>query len=212
MGLRTLEVPPRVPEPPRDHDRFPGRGDRDDFPSGPGAAPASIAVWLVVASVTILFAAFTSTYLARRGEADWSVGPLPGVLYLSTGILMLSSGALERARRQGRRENLEGLRSWLLVATVLGFAFLAAQIAAWRQLAAAGIFLSSNPHSAFFYLLTGAHALHVAGGLAGLSYALARARRAETAAVALRTTEPAATFWHFLDGLWIYLFVILFAV
>lgn len=212
MGPRTLEAPPRTPDLPIGGGRFPDGGGGGGVPARPEASPASIAVWLLVGAVTILFAAFTSTYLARRGEADWSVGPLPAALYLSTTLLILSSLVLEWARRQGGRGRLEALRSGLLAATVLGFGFLAAQVAAWRQLTALGVFLSTNPHSAFFYLLTGAHALHVTGGLLGLSYAVACARRAPTAEIALRTAEPATTFWHFLGGLWVYLFVILFAL
>ena len=212
MPPQTLEVRPRIPAPPIDIDRFPGGGGGDAAPIRPGAAPASIAVWLLVASVTILFAAFTSTYLARRAESDWIVGPMPAALYVSTTLLLVSSVVLEWARRQGGRGRLEPLRSGLWVATALGVGFLAAQVAAWRQLAALGVFLSTNPHSAFFYLFTGAHALHVTGGLLGLLYALTRARRAPTADLALRTVDPATTFWHFLGGLWVYLFLILFVL
>lgn len=212
MTPRTLEAPRRTPDLPFGGDgRFPGGGG-GAVPGRPEASAASIAVWLLVGSITILFAAFTSTYLARRGEADWSVGPLPAVLYLSTAVLLTSSGALEWARAQGRRGRLAGLRTGLLAATGLGVAFLGAQIAAWRALAAQGVYLASNPHSAFFYLLTGAHGLHVVGGLLGLSYALARSWRAVTTPQALAVADPATTFWHFLDGLWLYLFVILFAL
>jgi len=212
MGPQTLEAPPRIPGPPVDIDRFTGGGGGGTYPVRPGPAPASTAVWLLVASVTILFAAFTSTYLARRAETDWIVGPLPGALYASTTLLLLSSLALEWARRQGAQGRLEALRFGVLVGTVLGFGFLTAQVAAWRQLAALGVFLSTNPHTAFFSLFTGAHALHITGGLFGLIYALAQGRRAATAELALRAADPAMTFWHFLDGLWIYLFLILFVL
>lgn len=212
MSPRTLEAPPRLPGIPAGRDGFPGGGGSAPFPDRPAASPASIAVWLLVASVTILFAAFTSTYLARRSEADWIVGPLPSLLYVSTGVLLLSSGVLEGTRRAGLRGRLDLVRSGLLAATALGVGFLAIQATAWRQLAALGVFLASNPHSAFFYLLTGAHALHVAGGLAWLGVALSRARRAGTADAALASAGPAATFWHFLGGLWLYLFLILFAL
>jgi cytochrome c oxidase subunit 3 len=131
---------------------------------------------------------------------------------VSTGILLLSSAVLEGARRAGLRGQLGAVRSGLLAATALGAGFLVLQAAAWRQLAALGVFLASNPHSAFFYLFTGAHALHVAGGLAWLGYALVRARRAATVDAALASAGPASTFWHFLGGLWLFLFGILFAL
>ena len=75
-----------------------------------------------------------------------------------------------------------------------------------------GVYLSTNPHSAFFFLLTGLHGLHLAGGLFGLAYALGRTRRARSAAVALGAVDPAAIYWHFLTVLWLYLFAILFAL
>jgi len=176
----------------------------------PPLPSARIAVWLLVGAITILFAAFTSTYLARRGEADWRVGPLPSILWLNTLVLLLSSASLYWARHRGRRGHLDDVRMGVAVATALGVLFLMGQVAAWRQLVAAGIYLTTNPHSAFFYLLTGTHAVHLVGGVAALGYALRAARRATNPARALEVVEPVATYWHFVDGLWLYLFGILF--
>jgi len=94
-----------------------------------------------------------------------------------------------------------------MIATVLGVVFLAGQILAWRQLAATGIFLASSPHSSFFYLLTGAHGVHILGGLIALFYAVGKTR---TTGSVEAVFEPAATFWHFLGVLWLYLLVLLF--
>ena len=183
----------------------PGR-DRDGGGAQP-VPPAQIAVWLVVATVTLLFAAFTSTYLARRMEPDWQTLQMPGILWLNTAVLALSSLMLEWSRREGLRLRLPRLRAGLILATVLGVVFLAGQIMAWRQLAATGIFLASSPHSSFFYLLTGAHGLHILGGLLALFYAVGKAR---TAGSVVAVVEPASTFWHFLGVLWLYLLVLLF--
>ncbi|TMI99449.1 MAG: hypothetical protein E6H01_10990 [Bacillati bacterium ANGP1] len=211
---RTLERPPGVQEP-----GGPATGGHGPRGSGGGeeaasraTTPARIAVWLLVGAITALFAAFTSTYLVRRGETDWQVGPLPPVLWLTTALILASSIALQQARRHGRRGEMVGLHTWLVVTTLLGLAFLAGQLLAWRQLATTGIYLATNPHSSFFYLLTGAHGLHLTGGIGALLYAVRRAPAAETASAALDVTDPVATYWHFLTGLWIYLFVILFAL
>lgn len=169
--------------------------------------PARIAVWLVVATVTLLFAAFTSTYLARRTEPDWQTLQMPGILWLNTAVLAVSSLLLEWSRREGLRLRLPRLRAGLITATVLGLIFLAGQIMAWRQLAATGIFLASSPHSSFFYLLTGAHGLHILGGLIALFYAVGKTR---TTGWVEAVFEPAATFWHFLGVLWLYLLMLLF--
>jgi cytochrome c oxidase subunit 3 len=168
-------------------------------------------VWLLVGAITILFIAFISTYLVRRAQSDWRIGPLPPVLWVNTAILIASGLALERARRAARSDASARARAALAVAAALGIAFVAGQIVAWTQLAAAGIFMASNPHAAFFYLFTGVHGLHVAGGICALAYTLWKTWRVD-ARTALDAIEPTATYWHFVDGLWIFLFVILFWV
>lgn len=192
----------------------PGGGDWER--SGPAAVPpvsaARIAVWLLVGAITILFAAFTSTFLVRRGGSGWQSGPLPPLLWGTTAMILASSAVMEWAKVRGRRGSPDGLRVGLAATLGLGAAFLAGQIAVWRQLAAAGIYLATNPHSSFFYLLTGAHGLHLAGGVAALGYALWKAGGAGTPAEALDVAEPVATYWHFLTGLWVYVFILLFAM
>lgn len=188
----------------------PGPGGDGALPLGATPASASrIGVWLLVGAITILFVAFTSTYLVRRAQSDWRIGPLPPVLWVNTALLVASGLALERARRGARGNAPRVWRGALATATVLGIAFVTGQIAVWTQLAAAGIFMASNPHAAFFYLLTGVHGLHVAGGVCALLYTLWKTWRLDGRA-ALDVIEPTATYWHFVDGLWIYLFVILF--
>ncbi|MDQ7820067.1 MAG: cytochrome c oxidase subunit 3 [Armatimonadota bacterium] len=200
---------PRVPPPPR----APERGDRgpgEDGPAGRPAHPARVAVWLVVAAVVVLFAAFTSTYLARRAEPDWTPAPMPRILWASTTAILASSLILSASLRAGRRGRRRTLRRGLAATAVLGGVFLICQLLGWRDLARAGVFLASSPHSAFFYLLTGTHGLHLAGGLGALLYALARS--GAPAERVLDVAEPAATYWHSLAGLWVYVFVILFGL
>src|SRR5205085_10644710 len=99
-----------------------------------------------------------------------------------------------------------------MLTVMLGLAFLASQLMAWRQLVAQGIYVSSNPHSSFFYVLTGAHALHLLGGILGLDYLLLRSRRrlseehGEEKRLAI--VSSVALYWHFMGGLWIYLFLL----
>jgi cytochrome c oxidase subunit 3 len=169
--------------------------------------PARIAVWLVVSTVTLLFAAFTSSYLVRRTGPDWQTLQMPVILWFNTVVLALSSLSLEWSRREGLRQQLTRLRTGITMTTALGVVFLVGQIVAWRHLAATGIFLASNPHSSFFYLLTGAHGLHIVGGLGALFYAVGKTRTAGSVTAVL---EPVNTFWHFLGVLWIYLLVLLF--
>ncbi len=210
-GTGTLEKPraTRGPTPPRDgFSGEPGRGGDGALP--PPANPARIGVWLLVGGVTILFAAFTVTYLSRRHAADWTVGPIPPMLWINTAVLLISSAAMEWTRAGARWDSINEVKTALAATTALGIAFLAGQVIAWRQLVAAGIYLATNPHSAFFYLLTGTHALHLVGGVGGLCYALWKVHRAADLSQAAAVVGPVAIYWHFVDALWIYLFFILF--
>jgi cytochrome c oxidase subunit III len=175
-----------------------------------------IAVWLGLASVAMLFFALTSAYILRQYNSltsdtpDWNPIQIPSALWISTAVILLSSISFEIARRALRKNLYERFKSWISITTVLGFAFLIGQVIAWRQLASQGIYLKSNPHSSFFYLLTALHALHLLGGLMVLSYVMVSALRLRIGMKKRLTVEVTSLYWHFMDGLWIYLFVLLF--
>jgi cytochrome c oxidase subunit 3 len=139
---------------------------------------------------------------------------MPRVLLLSTALILISSITLEAGRRNLRAASESGYVRWLVVTVALGFAFLASQLLAWKQLARQGVFLASNPHSSFFYLLTATHGLHLLGGLLALLFLLGRtkhhAERAETAGRRQAAADAITIYWHFMDALWIYLFLLLF--
>jgi len=174
-----------------------------------------IGMWVGLASVAMMFTSLSSAYIVRSASSnDWTPLPMPRVLLVSTALILASSVTLEAARRK-LKAGLSGLyKRWLLVTVILGLAFLVAQLFAWRQLVRQGIYLASNPHSSFFYLLTGAHALHLIGGLLGLLFLSLRWRRqvTEKTLIAKRkaATDAVTVYWHFMDALWIYLFLLLF--
>lgn len=163
-------------------------------------------------AITMLFAAFTSAYLVRSGGADWVAIPLPAVLWLGTGLLALSSGTLELARRAFAAGNAVGFRSWSALTAALGTGFLAGQFASWRALNEAGLYLQSNPKSSFFFVLTGVHAVHLGAGVVALLalFGLAAAGRL----VPGKSDAPTLTaiYWHFVGGVWLYLLAVLFVV
>ena len=177
-----------------------------------------IGMWVGLASVAMMFTSLSSAYIVRSASSnDWTALPMPRMLLVSTALILSSSATLEIARRKLKAGLSALYKRWLLITVVLGLAFLAAQLVAWRQLARQGIYLASNPHSSFFYLLTGAHAVHLIGGLMGLTFLWLRSRRArndaiEETLVAKRrgATDAVTIYWHFMDGLWIYLFLLLF--
>lgn len=151
-------------------------------------------MWVGLGAMVMLFAAFTSALVVRKGASgDWRPIALPALLWLNTAVLALSSLTMEQARRRAG--------FWLQLTAGLGLVFLAGQVAAWRQLAAAGAYLASNPSSSFFYLLTGAHGAHLLGGLAALGYLGVRGSRTAVAAGSI--------YWHFMGVLWVFLFLLL---
>jgi cytochrome c oxidase subunit 3 len=171
--------------------------------------PAQTGVVLGIAAITMTFAAFTSALVMRKGGgSDWVPFHLPPLLFANTAVLLASSGALEVARGRLRRGAPGGM-PWLAATMALGLLFVVGQLAAWRDLAAQGVFLATGPSSAFFYVLTAAHGAHVLGGLTALAYLRYRVRRLTTAP--LGTLGAVATYWHFMDGLWLYLLFILAA-
>jgi cytochrome c oxidase subunit 3 len=174
-----------------------------------------IGMWVGLASVAMMFTSLSSAYIVRAGSAnDWVSLPMPKILLASTALILGSSITIEIARRKLKSSLSGPYAKWLFFTVLLGIGFVVAQVFAWRQLARQGIYLASNPHSSFFYLLTGAHAVHLLGGLLGLTFLWLRSRRqvTETALAAKRraATDAVTIYWHFMDALWIYLFLLLF--
>ncbi|HEY8394671.1 MAG TPA: cytochrome c oxidase subunit 3 [Thermaerobacter sp.] len=169
-----------------------------------------MAVWMVVAAAIVLFMGFTSTYVVRMAEPGWVRERLPGLLWVNTVILVASSVSMEAVRWRLRRSDVAGARRALAWTAILGAAFVAGQVAAWLQWWAAGFPVNRSTHAGFFYLLTGTHAVHVAGGLAALGYGLVRlARPGATVRQLAGTASNIATYWHFVDVLWLYVFALL---
>ncbi len=175
-----------------------------------------IGMWVGLASILMLFIALTSAYIVRGvpalggGENDWFPIEMPAVLWLNTGVLLLSSVSIELARRALKRDEYGRFKVWISLTTSLGIAFLAGQLIAWRQLAAQGVFINSHPHSSFFYLLTSLHGLHLLGGVVALSFVTVAALRMRIGFKRRTAVDVTALYWHFMDGLWIYLFGLLF--
>ncbi len=223
QGLAPVDVPAVRRHGGRDGSRPPGGDGGEGWrrEEAPSVSTARVGLWVFLVAVTMLFIAFTVSYASRRTAPDWTPVALPPLLWGNSGLLLASSAALEGARRHWRRGDAGGARGWLGVTVLLGSAFLLGQVTAWRQLAAAGVFLASGPHSAFFYLLTAVHGVHLLGGLGGLGYALRRLAGARPSGGTGATGAAAdagaallgnvAVYWHFLTVLWLYVFSILWS-
>ncbi len=174
-----------------------------------------IGMWVGLASILMMFTALTSAYIVRAASStDWQPLAMPRVLWLSTALIVVSSATLEVARRKLKADTGSAHRRWMMISAALGFAFLLSQLFAWRQLSQQGIYVSSNPHSSFFYLLTATHGVHLVGGLLALLFMSLRKPAASGNEWALAkgqaATDAMTLYWHFLGFLWLYLFALLF--
>jgi cytochrome c oxidase subunit 3 len=190
-----------------------GQGDGDDFRYSP--ARYRVGIWIAIASIVMLFTALTSAYIVRMASSnDWTPLQMPKVLWLSTAVILLSSVTIEISKRSLKRAKDSQYGLWLTLTAILGVVFVGSQYAAWRNLARQGVYVATNPHSSFFYLFTAVHGLHVLGGLLALTYLLVRTRRKRDSVEGelrrVGAAEAATVYWHFLDGLWICLFLLLF--
>ena len=185
------------------------------LPGAGGPPPAAkLGLWVFLGVVGSLFALLLSTYSMRRGMAGMDMAgartlPVPDVLWLNTGLLALSSAALEWARRAARRERMDRVRLGLLVAAVLTLAFLQGQLLAWQQLRAEGYFLATDQASAFFALIGGVHGLHLLGGVAAMARAIARMRDGAGMDQVRLSVGLCATYWHVLLLVWLLFFAML---
>jgi cytochrome c oxidase subunit 3 len=215
----------------------PRRHDGDDFGSrffDTRLRRARLGLVVGLTGISMIFISFTSAYVVRQGLPtldsrtnlllhDWFPVPLPRLLFINTGVLLISTFTMELARRQAaRKATLAQLTvvpgvsvdadeevSWLALTAVLGLSFLTGQWMVWRALSANGFYVSSSPSSSFVYLLTGMHGVHLFGGVvalltAGVASALRRPVDSQFVAV-----DVTAWYWHFMALLWIYILCLL---
>jgi cytochrome c oxidase subunit 3 len=192
-----------------------GGGSGDPWESMPWSVPLRAyrtGMWMAIAGIVMVFAAFTSALVVRRGlSTDWVPTKLPPILFFNTAVLALSSLTLELSRRSLRAQRGSEFARWLYLTVALGLVFVAGQLQAWQQLASRGMYLSTNPSSSFFYLLTAAHGIHLLGGIIALLVLAFRAPKLAAFPSKRVAVEVTSIYWHFMDGLWIYLLILLMA-
>ena len=195
---------------------------------------ARLGLFVALTPVLMLFVSFTSAYVVRQGlptldphtnqlVRDWIPVKLPNLLLLNTCVLLLSTISMELARRNMKREaalppsaSLHGFSfkdemstPWLLSTVLLGICFLIGQWRAWRELAGNGFYVSTTASSSFIYLLTGAHAIHLMGGILALFVAGGAALLRRPAGARNIVVDVTAWYWHFMALLWVYILCLL---
>jgi cytochrome c oxidase subunit III len=208
-------------------------GDVPDY--GARLRRARLGLICGIATVGMVFVSLTSAYIFRRGlpsfdgatnayVRDWGSVDLPWVLLaINTLVLLVSSVTMELARRKAARQaalapvqSIPGVSlgkernfPWLGITVVFGFAFLAGQWLAWSELHRRGFYVDTNPSSSFIFLLTIAHALHLAGGLLALLWAASTSLLRKPLESRRIVVDITAWYWHFMGALWIYVFALL---
>lgn len=170
-------------------------------------------IGMVVLLVTVLmmFASLTIAYMVLSTRPNWQAIALPAQLWISTLFIIASSLTFEWARRAWKRGRFKASQKGMMATVAFGAAFVISQVFAWRELAAQGIYRQTNPYRSFIFLLTGIHAIHLIAGIAGIVYLTGRVRRhlinsSNTNDAAI---DAGAMYWHFIDCLWVYVFMLL---
>jgi cytochrome c oxidase subunit 3 len=171
--------------------------------------PKIFTMWLFIVSIIMLFAAFTSAYLVRKAEGNWVEFKLPDLFYYSTGVLIASSISMHAALIAAKKDQFNALRLSISITFVLGLLFLVMQYYGWAQLVEMNVYFVGNPSGSFVYVFSGLHGIHLISGLIVLLVALVAAFRLKINAKALTQIKICSTYWHFLDALWVYLFLFL---
>ncbi|MDW7691271.1 cytochrome c oxidase subunit 3 [Flammeovirgaceae bacterium SG7u.111] len=171
--------------------------------------PKKFAMWLFIVSVVMVFAALTSAYIVRQAEGNWYVFDLPSVFYTSSAVILLSSLTMHWGVLSAKKDNFKSLSIAMAITGVLGVVFLVLQVIGWSDLVDISVHFVGNPSGSFLYVITGLHGVHVISAVIFLLVVMVNALRQKIHAKKMSQLEICATYWHFLDGLWIYLFIFL---
>ena len=174
-----------------------------------GMNPSKFIVWLFIVSIVMLFAALTSAFIVKQSDGNWLNYNLPGIFWITSIIIVASSVTMQLALKSAKEDRFNGLKIYLILTTLLGFAFLFGQYQSWEQLVDMDVYFVGNPAGSFLYVLTGLHAVHIISGLIFLIIVLRTSFKLKIHSKSLIRIEMCTTYWHFLGGLWLYLFLFL---
>lgn len=171
--------------------------------------PKRFLLWMFMVSIVMIFASLTSAYIVRQAEGNWLAYELPQLLWTSTFILIVSSVTAQLAYRAGRMDNMGGLKAYLSLTVIFGIVFLVTQVYSWGVLVDNDVYFVGNPSGTFLYVIMGVHGLHLVSGIIYLLIMLVRSFRYKVHSKNLLHLGLSVSYWHFLDGLWLYLFIFL---
>ena len=171
--------------------------------------PHKFTLWIAIASILMMFAGLTSAFIVKSNLVGWRNIDMPKVFWASTAAIVSSSVTIYLALRAFRQREMQLYRSLILTTLLLGVAFVVLQWMGFKDLwyQQQITFKGSAGAGQFLYVIFGLHALHVIGGVIALLVLFIKAFFGKTKVYSPVPTEVTATYWHFVDLLWIYLLV-----
>jgi cytochrome c oxidase subunit 3 len=169
--------------------------------------PHKFTLWVAIGSIIMMFAGLTSAYIVKGSLPGWTTVDMPVLFYYSTAVMLISSVTIQSALKAFKERNMRLYRRLSTATIVLGALFIIMQIWGFSQLYQSGVLLQGSGAGVFLYIIFGLHGIHVLGGIIALLIMYFRAFSKRVRSYSSVPVEVAATYWHFVDLLWIYLFV-----
>jgi cytochrome c oxidase subunit 3 len=171
--------------------------------------PKKFALWLFIISVTMIFAALTSAYVVKKAEGNWLLFDFPAMFNYTSVVIILSSITMQFAYSSSKKNNIKNIRIGLVLTALLALLFSGGQYLSWSELVDQNVFFVGNPAGSFIYVFTGLHIAHLLGGLIFIFIVLNRAFNYKVHSKNMVSIEMCTTYWHYLGGLWLYLYLFL---
>ena len=172
--------------------------------------PHRFIMWIAIGSIVMMFAGMTSAYIVKKNQGNWLAIELPVMFWYSTAVILASSVTMFLANTALKAGKTSFYKTLITITAILGVVFISMQWEGFKDLETRGIALigpQSNSASSFLFVITGLHMLHVLGGVIALIVTFFRSFWVQEGQINLVPTQIVATYWHFVDVLWIYLFI-----
>lgn len=188
--------------------------------------PHKFTMWVAMGSISMMFAGLTSAYVVKQAEGNWRTYHLPIIFWISTAIIILSSITIILGLRAFKKREIPKYKKLITATLLLGLIFGALQFIGFYQLYSqpqqiiydgelqnrfAAVTIPGNPSESFLFVIAGLHLLHILGGIVALAVVFFRAFRKSVKIYNATGLEIVASYWHFVDVLWIYLFIFFLA-
>jgi cytochrome c oxidase subunit 3 len=172
--------------------------------------PHKFTLWVAIGSIIMMFAGLTSAYIVKRDQPGWTSFDMPQTFWYSTGVILLSSLTVQLALKAFKEREMKRYRNWITATAILGMGFIGLQLLGFKQIWNTGVNFRGSGAGQFLYVIAGLHAAHVLGGVIVLLVMFFKAFSKKIRSYDPVPVEVASTYWHFVDFLWIYLFIFFF--